>query len=250
MIKFITILYYNESEINDLFHSIKDNIADFKLIISLNSPFTNVIEDKRVRYIGDQTNIGFGKGINRALNLISKDEIVCIINSDVRFISIDLNHLKINLDNGFLIGPACFDNYHVRQDTFRKDISFLRIISRILKRFFLNEKGSLSFEYKLENKILVDWVIGGVIFVHGKDFIKLKGFDPSYFMYLEDMDFCIRARKTGLKILYSNDFKCNYRADRKSLKLNNLKGLNLFFYHIQSLFIFSSKFPKIFFRLT
>lgn len=249
MLKFITILYNNEIEISDLFNSIKDHFDDFKLVISLNSSPIYQISDERVKYIGDKKNIGFANAINRALDLICDHDIVCVVNSDVKFKYVDFVELKTLLQMGNIIGPVCFNKNQERQDTFRRNISLIRIIRRLLKRIFLKNKSSLPFEYRYYQNIQVDWLIGAVVFINGSSFLELGGFDKRYFMYFEDADFCIRAKKNGLKIFYSESIICEYEADRKSLKFSNFKNLQLLVNHLHSFILYIIKHPKIFFKI-
>ena len=48
----------------------------------------------------------------------------------------------------------------------------------------------------------VDWISGAAIFTSKKTFNQLGGFDEDYFMYCEDVDFCLRARKAGQRVIY------------------------------------------------
>ena len=176
MIKFITILYNNDREINLLFRSIQKVISEFQLIVSLNSKLKNRIHDKRVIYVGNEINIGFGKAINRAIKYIDRNDVLCILNSDVRFDRLDINKIKTLLAKNFIIGPSCFNKYNVKQDTFRKDITLIRIINRVIRRVFLLNRKSLPFEYDLDGDFFVDWVIGGIMFIKGGDFLNINGF--------------------------------------------------------------------------
>jgi GT2 family glycosyltransferase len=48
----------------------------------------------------------------------------------------------------------------------------------------------------------VDWATGCCLLVRRSCWEKLGGFDPSYFLYYEDVDFCHRARAAGWTVLY------------------------------------------------
>jgi N-acetylglucosaminyl-diphospho-decaprenol L-rhamnosyltransferase len=48
----------------------------------------------------------------------------------------------------------------------------------------------------------VDWVSGACMMVRRDAFEALGGFDESYFMYVEDLDLCWRARRAGYKVAY------------------------------------------------
>jgi len=52
-----------------------------------------------------------------------------------------------------------------------------------------------------------DFVSGCAMLVKKEVFEKIGLFDPRYFLYLEDVDFCQRAKKAGFKIIYVPDGK-------------------------------------------
>jgi GT2 family glycosyltransferase len=45
-----------------------------------------------------------------------------------------------------------------------------------------------------------DWVSGGAMMVKKDLFSELGGFDENFFMYFEDVDLCLRAKKKGWKV--------------------------------------------------
>jgi Predicted glycosyltransferases len=48
-----------------------------------------------------------------------------------------------------------------------------------------------------------DFTSGCAMFVRQEVFKKVGLFDKRYFLYLEDVDFCQRARRTGFKVIYT-----------------------------------------------
>lgn len=48
----------------------------------------------------------------------------------------------------------------------------------------------------------VDWVSGACFMIRRQAWAALRGFDPRYFMYMEDVDLCWRAGRAGWQVVY------------------------------------------------
>jgi GT2 family glycosyltransferase len=53
----------------------------------------------------------------------------------------------------------------------------------------------------------VDVVTGGFMLIKMSTLKKVGLFDETYFMYLEDVDYCVRAKNNGIKIYHTNTSK-------------------------------------------
>ena len=77
------------------------------------------------------------------------------------------------------------------------------------------------------------WYCGMFLIFKSSSYRKLKGFDPKYYMYLEDCDICIRARSAGMYLHDLSDVSVTHVAQRGSRK-----SLKLFRFHVLSLLKF------------
>lgn len=57
----------------------------------------------------------------------------------------------------------------------------------------------------------VPWVAGSCLLVWRQDFLEIGGFDTGFFLYFEDIDFCLRLRAVGRSIHYVSDLSITHR---------------------------------------
>jgi GT2 family glycosyltransferase len=71
----------------------------------------------------------------------------------------------------------------------------LGILSRLLRRILVSPPLQ-SFDHA------TDWVCGAAMVVRRRVFDEIGLLDPGYFLYYEEVDFCLRARKAGWECWY------------------------------------------------
>lgn len=209
-----------------------------ELIIIDNSPteelktFCQSFEN--VKYIFSGKNLGFGRGHNLAFkNLKDKSDIHMIINPDVYFnsdeISSFLNWFYEQKEISLATTKVCYPDGE-NQNIVRNVPTIIDLIKRKLKI----DSGELHIQ---------DNSIKEVPFAHGCFFIfktevfeKLGGFDERFFMYMEDLDIFIRAKKYGKTVINTN-YKI-YHEFRKG----SSKSFKLLKYHIISAYKFFKKY--------
>lgn len=72
----------------------------------------------------------------------------------------------------------------------------------------------------------VDHVIGAFFLVRREVFARLNGFDERFFVYLEDLDFSLRARQAGWRSFYLTDTRAHHRGGGTS---DQIKSTRLFY---------------------
>ena len=150
------------------------------------------------KLLTSEKNLGFAAGCNFGAEL-SEGELLLFLNSDTK------NHTGV-------IEMA---------DVLKNDSKIGVLGGRIVKSNGKTEKSAGKF-YNLWNLFLmlflgerldtprvapkdyqkVEWVSGGFMMVRKDAFDKALGFDEDYFMYLEDMDLCMRLKKLGFWSYY------------------------------------------------
>lgn len=238
-----SIVIYNENK-----ETLKKVIDSFlalelekELIIVDNSPKDDLKLlcenfDVKVRYIFSGENLGFGRGHNLAFkNLKEKSDIHMIINPDVYFNSVEISSFLNWFYKEKVISLAttkvCYPDGE-NQNIVRN----IPTITDLIKRKLKINSGELDIK---------DNCIKEVPFAHGCFFIfktevfeKLDGFDERFFMYMEDLDIFIKAKKYGKTVINTN-YKI-YHEYRKG----SSKSLRLLRWHLSSAVKFFYKYRK------
>ena len=161
-----------------------------------------------VRWITATGNSGFGGGMN--LGAAATDaELLLICNPDIELQPGALECLRTRLlsnKRAGVVGPALIDETgQVRQSA----RSFPSVRSSWQQAFLgvLRPSGGRSSKYRARNwkraeAGVVDWVTGACMLVRAEAFRQIGGFDDSYFLYVEEVDFCWRLHRAGWEVLY------------------------------------------------
>jgi len=161
---------------------------------------------------------GFGANHNSAFEYLDPD-IFLILNPDIEFIEdFDLD-LLVNIINASQVGvtsPIILDKNGVLEDYKRSDLT----LKNLFKRKFLKYPDSKF-----------DWYAGMFLIVTRPVFRSLGGFDPRFFMYVEDCDFCMRAAQNGYIVADTTNISVKHDARRNSQKLFSKHA----YWHVQSL---------------
>jgi len=213
----VIVNYFSEKYIEQLIESIIKNlnIKNFEIIIINNSTpsFTwsdSFIEKNNIKIIDSKGNIGFGRAVNMGAHL-AKYKYLCIINPDV--IVKDgtfLNKLYefFETQSKDIGAISCLikneDGTLQRNFYFNKSLEKIPFIKNILTSLFFSKRISKNENQQNFNKpIEVGGFYGGFVIFKKDYFLKIKGFDPDFFMYAEDIElFRVRFNKQYKSILY------------------------------------------------
>lgn len=200
----VVVNYYSSDLIERLIQSCSQVYdISYQFVIVDNSPEDRKIEQlksEKVLVLETEENLGFGNGCNVGLNWVwqcDRKAIVWLINPDTVLEKNTLEQVKL-----------FFSQY--------RDISILgtAIYTPDGKIWFAGGKyipsrGAIIEENLLENSAQTpykncDWVSGCSLLVNLEKFSACPQFDPEYFLYYEDFDFCQRYRQAGHQIAISD----------------------------------------------
>ena len=172
-----------------------------------------------VRVIANRDNVGFGQGNNAGV-AASRGRFIYLLNPDAR---LEGNHVLAGLCRQMEAQP-------------RWGMAGTRVLSedgqsesppdtiypgqRFVHRDFSKLPGNIA------------WVLGASMVIRRELYEKLGGYDPEFFLYSEETDFCLRLRELGFEIGYLSEITVSHiggasenRRDPAELSARKLKGL-------------------------
>ncbi|MDI1355019.1 MAG: glycosyltransferase family 2 protein [bacterium] len=161
--------------------------------------------------IKSQENIGFSKGNNLAIASCSA-EVILLLNSDTLLkndsISICAHELISQTNFGAVTCKLEFPNGMIQHNcqSFPSPLKLVIEKLRIHKLLTKSVVGNYlqGFYWNYEKKGRPDWIWGTFFMFKREILAKMpqQKLDDSYFMYVEDMQWCLDIRKAGFDIAY------------------------------------------------
>jgi GT2 family glycosyltransferase len=163
-----------------------------------------------VRLFANDRNIGFGKTVNVGLKAAGGDYIL-VLNNDTWMhagaLDAMIAYLDAHPDVG-IVGPKVLSGDGTLQQQCRRRIptpaAALLYFTGVARMFPKNPKvaGYLMTAADETQTTEVDSVSGACLMVRRAVLAAIHGFDPEYYLYGEDMDFCWRTKLAGWKVVY------------------------------------------------
>jgi len=167
---------------------------------------------KNIHLVVNSKNLGFSGGMNSGIKyaLKRKADLVVILNND----TIAEKNLIINLaksaQNADIVAPKIYfaAGFEFHRAKYKKAnlgkviwyaggyIDWQNILGRHIG---VDQVDRGQFASSKE----IDLATGACMLIKKEVFTKIGFLDDKYFLYLEDMDFCVRAKKAGFKIVFS-----------------------------------------------
>ncbi len=204
----VIVTFNNEGTVGCLLRSIPSR-CQLIIIDNFSGDKTcQIVKDNstKIRLIKNKKNLGFAAAANQGARL-AKSDYLLFLNPDTLVkpgaIEKTLNFAKAKKDATVVGCKVLSLDRSLQPSCGRFPTIFNIVLDRIpiINKFIQTEQIRQENYYsKIQNP---DWVTGAFFLVKREVFEKLGGFDEKYFMYVEDVDFCYRAKKAGYKIYYN-----------------------------------------------
>jgi N-acetylglucosaminyl-diphospho-decaprenol L-rhamnosyltransferase len=234
MLLTIQIVNYNSREnLRACLRSIRENISgreNLQIIVINNDEerLEKFPEEFGVELIEKNENIGFGKAHNLGLQA-AKGKYILFLNPDTKIFPSAAEKLLDVFSTDEKIGIA--GPVHVGEENISEEDYFgprrtplSTIGSKISRKKQPVSKG--IFE--------TDWVSGGAMMAKKELLSELGGFDGNYFMYFEDVDLCLRAKKKGWKVVVHPEAKIFHKSGQS---FSSNRETKKYYYESQAYYI-------------
>ena len=161
------------------------------------------------RLITNAKNVGFGRAANQGM-LSAQGESVVVLNPDASvqpgFFAATEGYLDREPHVG-LLGPRLVDRDKTAQPSCRRAYTLATaFLESTPLQWWFGETPALRRFYchdlDLAQAARVDWVEGACLIVRREVLKVVGGFDPRFFMYFEETDWCGRIRAAGWDVAY------------------------------------------------
>jgi GT2 family glycosyltransferase len=159
-----------------------------------------------VRLLAMEKNLGFGAAVNAGIKATT-GRYICWLNPDARLLNEGMAEVLAYLDEhaeAGIVGPQVVNPDGSMQHSSRMfptvSAAFFNRNS-LMTRFFPENRFSrrfLGMDRDRETVHQTDWVSGACL-IHRREVGLL---DERFFLYMEDIDFCLRATQAGWKVIY------------------------------------------------
>jgi len=157
-----------------------------------------------VHFIRSEKNLGFAKANNLGAGN-SRAEFILLLNSDARLkpdsLQKAVDWLRSNPRSG-VAGAQLLNPDGSRQNSIA---NFPTLATELLNKSLLRRLFPARFpgkEQRFTAPVPVETVIGAFMLIRGSLWRQLGGLDERYFFFLEETDFCLRAKKAGFAVVH------------------------------------------------
>ncbi len=208
-----------------------------------------------VKIILNNENTGFGLANNQGIK-VARGRYVLLLNSDTLVLDnvlgemvswmdknpkVGISSSALKFKNGSIQGTGGYFPTLLRVLTWMSFIDDIPGFTNILKSFHPMH-GLSPFDKNVDffkKKKQMDWLTGAFFLIRREVLTKVGGFDKDYFMYVEEVDLCYRAKKAGWQIWYLPKWSIIHYGGASSTAefplINEVKGLKTFYKkHMQS----------------
>lgn len=211
----IIIVNYNTCDITSaciesIYSSLISVPFEIILVDNASSEKTNsLFQDKfpHLQIIKNEQNVGFGRANNQGMNA-ANGELLLLLNSDTE---VHNNTIQRSIDtlkqhNAGLYSCAQFlangEPFFHEKKSFQIGLSLKKILHKLPLFHIQYFRKLIEQPSEISNIIEVNTVSGAYMLLKKEVFLETGGFDPDYFLYSEETEWCYNRIRNNFKMIY------------------------------------------------
>ncbi len=209
-----------------------------EIIVVDNNPAQPVAEKVRAEFPNTQIiitgkNVGFGQGMNLAMAQ-AKGRYLFVFNPDMILTDGSVENLIAFMDAHSeigMVGPRLSNpDGSLQKSAYRFMEPRVILYRRLPGLRALSGAQEAVDRYMLSDRDLtktqdVDYILGAAMFVRREAYEAVGGFDPNFFVYFEDQDWCRRFWMAGWRVVYHPEVELIHYHRRETAEGGFMKQL-------------------------
>ena len=253
-ISILIVTYNNAATISDCLKSLQEQtLQDFEILVLDNCSNDRTLDElekyNSINVYPSERNIGFAAGMNR-LSKQSRGEYLFMLNPDCVCPNDTLEALsEFALNHEGVLSPALVYPDGTSQPSARQFISYKNILFSRRSPFYQLGlvKTDTAGYFMPADPAKAPAVSATALFILNELFLKIGGFDERFYLYLEDIDLCLRLSKIDVDIWYLPDIKLKHSLGASS---KGSSARAAYYHHFSMYKYFTKHFPNNYIRNT
>jgi N-acetylglucosaminyl-diphospho-decaprenol L-rhamnosyltransferase len=214
----VTVIHDSAPDVARLLDSVERHLHPPPPVIVVDSGSSddgpNLARERGARVIALDDNRGFGAGSNAGLELV-KVSVTALVNPDVELLDGGLARLAGEAGGtDALLAPRLLNSDGSVQDSAHPPPGRLEgLVPALLPRPLLPGRLRERYEpWRSDRPRPVGWAVAACLVARTALLRRVGPFDPDAFLFYEDMELCLRARREGVPTLLRPDVALRHRG--------------------------------------
>jgi GT2 family glycosyltransferase len=194
--------------------------GDFRVVVRENQPRATRVLPPSVEVIQNRVARGFGANHNATFRAtgMTGDAWFVVCNPDIQTDQDQVAGLldRAERDDADIAVPLLLT---APRGEFDHNVRPFPRIPTLARSFFSGGTAARYSSSSISSIRRPDWASGAFLAIRARFYAEIGGFDERYFMYMEDVDLCLRAARLGVPVHFYPDIRIVHAASRASRKI-------------------------------
>jgi N-acetylglucosaminyl-diphospho-decaprenol L-rhamnosyltransferase len=214
----VTVIHDSAADLERLLDSVERHLDPRPVVVVVDSGSSDhgaeLARERGARVTALDGNRGFGAGCNAGIELV-EEPVTALVNPDVELLDGGLARLVAEAgDRDALLAPRLLNSDGSVQDSAHPPPGRLEgLVPALLPRPLLPGPLRRRYEpWRSDRPRAVGWAVAACLVARTGLLRRLGPFDPDAFLFYEDMELCLHARRAGIPTLLRPDVALRHRG--------------------------------------